>query len=934
MNTHTESVSNKPYLSRFDVWAMAFGCMVGWGAFVMPGTTFLPVAGTVGTIIAMTISTFIMLIIGFNFSFLMKQSPGAGGVYSYTKNAFGRGHAFLSSWFLCLSYNTLVFLNGTAMFVVLRTIFGESIQTGIHYMVSDNKVYLGEILVSVGALACVGILFITAKKILHKIHSFLSILMIAGILILSIICIPHAVSNNALSIIRIGNTNITYGIYSIIFLAPWAFVGFDVISFDTHNFKFNITKSKGILFSSIIITGIAYTTMTIVSVSSCPDGYSDWTEYIADIPNLSNTKSVPTFYAAKAIMGKPGLIIIGITALSGVLTGIIGGYRATIRVLSTMADDRILSEHFSKTVYSTLFIMIFSVSLALFGRNTLSWFVDLTSFGAIVGFGYTSASAYKIAKKDGLKTVKITGMTGTIISFIFVIVQLVPRITALEAMGSEAFLLLSIWCLIGFVFYWRTIIRITLIEYSNIATSGVALFSLLIYSSLLWIAKYIDSKDNIKDVHAAIARGGIILMIVIFSGLVIMMYILNLVRKKQENAERERIRATEGNLAKSRFLFNMSHDLRTPMNAIIGYTGLALKEKTSSEIHNYLVKIDRSNKQLLTLINDILEMSRIESGKMEIESVPADICRMFEEIYDLFEEQMKQKNIAFHADTSGVINRYVWCDINKLNRVILNLLSNSYKFTSNGGIINVTISEKDNAESGYNSYEIRVCDNGIGMTEKFVEKMFSPFERERTSTVSGIEGSGLGLSITKSIMDLMGGTIDVITSPGKGTTMILKLKLKTAEESDIIPENDSEDTKIESVSFSNKRLLLVEDNMINLEISNMILKEAGFIVDTAENGKDAVDKIAGSDNGYYDAILMDVQMPVMDGYTATKKIRGLENKELAEIPIIAMTANAFKEDADAAINAGMQAHVAKPIDVPVLLNTLAKVLSNSKVYEK
>ncbi len=181
----------------------------------------------------MAVSTAIMLIIGYNFAFLMKRNPVAGGVYSYTKEAFGRDHAFLSSWFLCLSYLTIVFLNGTALFIVLRTMFGNTIHTGFHYTVSGNKIYLGEILVSVSALAGVGVLFITAKKILHKIHSMLSIIMLVGILSVAIICIPHAVANNALSIIGMKDTNIAYGIYSIIFLAPWAFVGFDVISFDT-----------------------------------------------------------------------------------------------------------------------------------------------------------------------------------------------------------------------------------------------------------------------------------------------------------------------------------------------------------------------------------------------------------------------------------------------------------------------------------------------------------------------------------------------------------------------------------------------------------------------------------------------------------------------------------------------------------------------------
>lgn len=919
--------TKKTYLSKLDVWSMAFGCMVGWGAFVMPGTTFLPIAGPIGTIIAMVISTLIMLVIGYNFSFLMNQNLGEGGVYSYAKEAFGRDHAFLSSWFLCLSYLTIVFLNGTALFVVLRTIFGDAVQTGLYFTISGNKVYIGEILVSVTALAGVGALFITAKKILHKIHSILSIIMIVGILILAVICIPHAISDSALKNIGMKNTNVAYGIYSIIFLAPWAFVGFDVISFDTFNFKFNVKKSKGIIFTAIIVTGIAYTAMAIVAISSVPDGYADWTEYFADLSNLSSGLAVPTFYAARSIMGTPGLVIIGITALAAVLTGIIGGYRATIRVLSTMADDKILSEMFSKTVHSTLFIMIFSITLALCGRNTLSWFVDLTSFGAIIGFGYTSASAYKFAKDEGLKKVKITGMVGTIISVIFVVVQLVPRLTAMEAMGSEAFLLLAFWCLIGFVFYWRTITRSTLIEYSGIATSGVALFALLIYSAFLWLAKHIVSKSNIKQVHNSIISGGIVLMVVVFTGLVIMIYIQNLIRKKHEIAELERIRATERNNAKSRFLFNMSHDIRTPMNAIIGYTELALKEPAPEMLHNYLLKIERSNRHLLTLINDILEMSRIENGRMEIECIPADICDIFDDVYELFDEQMKQKKMDFKVDTSEVRNKFIWCDVKNLSRVILNLLSNSYKFTSEGGKISVSVKEKECVESAYGEYEITVSDNGIGMSEEFVEKMYSPFERERTSTVSGIEGTGLGLSITKSIIDLMKGSIEVVTSTGVGTKITLHLKFQLAEEDEVVKEMSCTDIPVGEVQFTDKRLLLVEDNAINMEIVNMILSQAGFTVDTAENGKVAVEKISASETGFYDAVLMDVQMPIMDGYTATRKIRELDNKELADIPIIAMTANAFKEDADAAIEAGMQAHVAKPIDVDILLKTLTKVLS-------
>ncbi|MCR4761671.1 MAG: amino acid permease [Oscillospiraceae bacterium] len=926
MKNLPDQTAAKPYLSELDVWAMAFGCMVGWGAFVMPGTTFLPVAGSAGTIIAMAIGTVIMLVIGFNFAFLMQRSPGPGGVYSYTKEVFGRDHAFISSWFLCLSYLTIVFLNGTAMFVVLRTILGDSVQTGIAYTVSGNRIDIGEILVSVSALAGVGLLFIFARRSLHKIHTALAVIMVIGVFITALICIPHAVSAHTLGDFGSQNISPLYGIYSIVFLAPWAFVGFDVTAFDTVNFRFRIGKTRRILFIAIIVAALAYTAMAIVGVSAVPDGYASWQDYISSLGQLSYTEAVPTFYAARTIMGQPGLILIGITALAGVLTGIIGGYRATIRVLSAMAKDRILIDLFSKTAYSTLFIMIFSIILALFGRNTLSWFVDLTSFGAIVGFGYTSAAAYKIARKEHIRTVRLTGFAGTAVSVIFVIVQLVPRLTAMEAMGSEAFLLLSFWCLLGFVFYWRTITRSTITEYSGIVTSGVVLFALLLYSAFLWLAKSIAAKDSLQAAHRSLASGGFVLMAIVFTGLMIMLYVQNLVRKNQEAAEREKIRAMEGSKAKSRFLFNMSHDIRTPMNAIIGYTKLALKEPASAELHNYLVKIDRSNQHLLTLINDILEMSRIENGKMELEIIPADLCGIFRDLYDLFEAQMEQKKMQFEIQTDQIRDRYVLCDVKNLNRVLINLLNNAYKFTPENGRIIASIKQTECADTGTGAYEIRITDNGIGMSKEFAEKMFRPFERERTSTVSGIEGTGLGLSISKSIIDLMDGTIEVLTEPDCGTEIVLRLRFQLAEASD--PEQtDADDETAEPFDTSGKRLLLVEDNAINMEIVNMILTQAGYAVETAENGQIALDMISGSADGYYDAVLMDIQMPVMDGYTATGKIRSLENKALAKIPILAMTANAFKEDADAAIEAGMQAHIAKPIDADLLLKTLAAILS-------
>ena len=675
------------------------------------------------------------------------------------------------------------------------------------------------------------------------------------------------------------------------------------------------------------MAGFAYASMTLVSISSLPGGYASWQEYIADLGVLNGVTSVPTFYAAKTTMGLPGLAIITLTALAAILTGIIGAFRAMVRVLSTMAEDKILSERFQKTTYSIFFIMALTIMISLLGRNTLNWFVDLTSFGAIVAYGYTCAAAYRIAKTENNRKVMAVGLIGTIIAVSFVIVQLVPRLAALEAMGSEAFLMLSLWCLLGFVFYWRTIQRSALAEYSGMSVSGTVLFVLLVYSALMWIAKLLAGKDTIREVRASLTVSGIILLLIIFVGLMVMLYIQNVVRKKHEITEREKIRAVEASLAKSQFLFNMSHDIRTPMNAIIGYTNLARKEPSLEKVHEYLGKIDSSGKHLLTLINDILEMSRIENGVTELEYAPADLCFLFEEIGDLFAEQMKQKDLDFSVHDSQVQNRLVWCDTKNLNRALLNVVSNAYKFTPAGGKITATLYESGSGDDGYGSYEFRVQDSGIGMSREFVDKMFTAFERERTSTDSGVEGTGLGLAITKRLVDLMGGTIEVLTSPGSGTQIIIRLKLKLATEEDLQKDSSPEDE--EEVDFTGKRLLVVEDNAINMEIACMILIQQGFQVDTAENGKIALDMVSSSPPGTYDAILMDIQMPIMDGYAATRAIRALDNKELADIPILAMTANAFQEDVQAAKEAGMQAHVAKPVDVAVLIKELKTVLKKN-----
>lgn len=529
--------------------------------------------------------------------------------------------------------------------------------------------------------------------------------------------------------------------------------------------------------------------------------------------------------------------------------------------------------------------------------------------------------------------------------------------------------------------------------------------------------------------------------------------------EKKNLLENALMQANRANKAKSVFLSNMSHDIRTPMNAIVGFTSLAISHIDHKEqVEEYLKKIMTSGNHLLSLINDVLDMSRIESGKIHIEEKPCSLPEILHGLHNIIQGDVHAKQLELLIDTVDVMDEEIFCDKLRLNQVLLNLLSNAIKYTGSGGTITMRIAEKPGAPEGYANYEFLIRDTGIGMSEEFISHIFEPFERERNSTISGIQGTGLGMAITKNIVDMMKGTINVKSEQNVGTECTVSFTFRLNPEAAkpvalpefrnlralvvdddfntcdsvsymlqqigmraewtmsgkeavlrtrqalmrndnynvyiidwLLPDingvevvrrirkvtgynapvivmtaydwSDIEDEAREAgvTEFCSKplfmselrsclssivnntkevsedknelpqkrteRILLAEDNELNQEIAVEILGEKGFTVDVADNGQIAVDMLKNSKPGYYQLVLMDVQMPVMNGYDAAKTIRKLENKELSSIPIIAMTANAFEEDKQEALNSGMNDHIAKPIDVKVLIQTLEKILS-------
>ena len=394
--------------------------------------------------------------------------------------------------------------------------------------------------------------------------------------------------------------------------------------------------------------------------------------------------------------------------------------------------------------------------------------------------------------------------------------------------------------------------------------------------------------------------------------------------KQEEELREAKLKAECANKAKSSFLLNMSHDIRTPMNAIIGYADLASRHlKETEKLGRYLEEIQICGKELLSMLGNVLDLARIENNKVEMEYTVSNVHECFENCVIMFQQQAESKNQTISL-TEQIMYPYVYMDEPHLSEVCLNIISNAIKYTNTGGWISCNVVQKSCEKEDWCNMIISITDNGIGMSEEFQKRVFETFERERNTTSSHIEGSGIGMGITKKLVELMDGTIEVKSKQGKGSTFTVTIPCRKASEDDSLVKKNS--NLRNKNCLNGVRILLVEDNEINTEIATELLTEEGCIVETANDGVACIDMIEKADADYYKMILMDIQMPVMNGYDATLAIRKMKDTKKARIPIIAMTANAFAEDAQKGLSVGMNAHVAKPVDMNILVPTMLKFL--------
>ena len=1094
-----KATDQKKYLGAVGAWALAFGCSVGWGSFVMPGTTFLPIAGPIGTAIGLGLGGLVMLILAVNFNYLMNRYPDCGGIYTYTKKAFGYDHGFLSAWFLILTYIAIIWANATALPLIARAVLGDTFRFGHLYQIAGYDIYLGEILLAVGALVLAAVVCLFRRPAART-QIIMAVLLFMGV----VICFVAAVGKNGTGGFEPAfapDKNAAGGVFTIFALAPWAFVGFESITHSAAEAKFSLKKSFRIMAVAVITASVAYILLSLLAVTAQPlEEHASWVDYVSDLDNFKGFTAQPTFFGAFAAMGSTGRTILGVAALGAIFTGLIGNYIALSRLLSSLSGDglfpawigRINERHVPKN--AILGILAVSVILPFFGRTAISWIVDVTTVGATIAYALASASAWKTARLAGDKKNMVMGMIGMIISLLFALEFLIPNMIDVSTLSTESYLILALWSIGGFLYFRLFLRKDKERRMGHSILAWVVLLGLIIFTSTVWMRQTTDkaienatealhtyhttqeagTAEHAEFIHVELEKvdnsmheASLIQIGLVVLSLIILLRIYNIMQKREKQVEVEKALAEESSRAKSSFLSNMSHEIRTPMNAIIGLDNIALRDPDlTPRTREHLEKIGASANHLLGLINDILDMSRIESGRMVLKIEEFSFREFLDQINIIINGQCQDKGLHYECDIIGHVSDYYYGDDMKLKQVMINILGNSVKFTNTPGSVTLIVEQLAEYE-GHCTMRFTMKDTGVGMDKEFIPKIFETFSQEDSTSTNKYGGSGLGLAITKNFVEMMNGEIQVESEKGVGSTFIVTVTLQTSIRSaheehgiqlpeglraivvdddaiacehtqmvlraigidsdtvtdgekalsmireayeggeayrllltdykmpemngleltravhafdrgetavlmltgyswdsieeeawtdgvdailakplfsdvllreihrvlsaknGLLPEEENgteqEVSRVEEI-LKGCRVLIAEDVEQNAEILADLLELEEIESEHVVNGEEAVKMFSEHEAGYYDVILMDVRMPVMDGLTATKTIRALDRPDAKTIPIIAMTANVFDEDVERSLQAGMNAHLSKPIEPEQMYETMAKLI--------
>lgn len=774
------SKKNSEYLSSLSVWSLALGGVIGWGCFILPGSRFLPDGGAVGSVIGIVLASLFAIVICSNYSSMVKQFPEIGGSYVFTRHIMGEDHAFLAVWCLILAYLSLLWANATAFSLMIRYVVGDALQWGFHYNVAGYDVYLGEVLTTVVVIIILGLLTAYRSRLTNILRTIFAICLFVSIVVI-FVCV---VSKNGLSISFTpafsDKNSAPIQVLNVFILAPWMFVGFETVTHAIGESKFSVTKIFTYAGIAIGFGMMIYVMLTLVASSSD----ATFNVVHSNLPAGETTiYDIPVFANTLKVMGKWGTVFLMIATMSAILSSVLVFFRAAARVIRITSDHDLLPKPFAKVseegvpVNACLLIIAISIPIPLLGRAVIGWNADVSTLSVAVVYAYISICTIRTMKKRSPRY--FLGFIGLILSVSILGLLLLPSVFSDSTLSIESYFMLAVWSLLGILYYWRVFSKDKKNRFGKSTIMWLMMLLLLFFSTNVWVRLLTEHRLNESHklsedtVDTSLRNSSLIQFTIISIALIIVFNLFKTVITRRKEADMQMLRAQESDKAKSMFLSNMSHDIRTPMNAIVGMTDILLREDLPEHAHEYVYDIKHSGERLLTIINDILDFSKIESGKMELEEEDYEFTELMRELSVIFLNYIGGKPVELIYEIPTDIPSAMRGDMKRFSQIMTNLVGNAAKYTDYGFVrMQIEIKERHDDQI---TFLISVYDSGRGIREEDYERIFSSFSQADTKKNRSIEGTGLGLAISRQLVELMGGSIHVESEYGRGSRFYFDL---------------------------------------------------------------------------------------------------------------------------------------------------------------
>ena len=954
------------HLSMLGAWAFAFGTAVGWGAFVMPGTVFLPKAGPLGTTVGIFIGAAIMAVIAWNYHYMTRCHPGPGGAFAFASRAFGIDHGFLCAWFLSLTYMAIIWANATALTIVGRGLFGDMFRFGFSYKLAGYDIFFGDILFS-GTAILAAAAICCRRRLAGGVQTALAVLFAVGIAT----CFAGA-------LLRCGGDLRTAApafapdagapvsqILKIVALGPWFYVGFESISNLSGEFNFSLRKTFRVMAWAVATSAFAYAFLVVLPALA-PSGPGGWTDDLVHLGGPGKSPSLPTFAAAVRTFGGAGMAVIGVTALAAIFTNLVGNMTVVSRLLYAMAADGVLPARLGAKgtdgtpTGAVIFVAGVSLLIPFLGRTAIGFIVAVATIGAAIAYAYTSAAAFRRARTVGNRFGMAMGTCGLLLSGAICVLFILPNYFSGSMMATESYLILVLWCILGFVFYRFLFGRDQDQRFGHSTVVWITLLVMIFFMSHMWMRQAsvdttkrsfseirlfhdrncaVGAREGASDswrdnmtrqldaVNGSLVRVGLVQAGLMAVSLVIMFSLYAMLRRRERRLEHEKT------MAKSYFFSTVSHDIRTPLNAIIGFSEM-LKAgfKTDAEREQALDSILVSGRTLLGLINDVLDLSKLESGRMEISPEPTDCSRLLHGVMDAFRVSGGKPGLELRCAIGAM--PMLMLDPQRLRQIVFNLVGNAVKFTEKGHV-ELKADYERTEESDVGVFRLSVEDTGCGIREEDLKHICSAYVQVGAKLARN-GGTGLGLAISRQLVKAMGGELKVKSELGQGSTFSITIpdvrsigtneteETKGTDGTNGTPEASAPSDVAQSPGTpprSIRRILIVDDSKMNLMVLKAHLKRLGdYETVLATDGQEALAKLEAPDGTSIDLVLTDMWMPNLDGEGLVKAIRA--NPALSSLRVLVVTADV--EMREKAAEMKFDGILLKPVTTAVLEQALRR----------